>query len=88
MIFNKINNAALILATLIFLYFFIFFPNSMSSIYGAYLLIFVVINLILMSIIYLFFKTGSSYFYREWVKLLVIIVLLGVYSIIKRYYLK
>jgi hypothetical protein len=63
---SKLNHIALIAALLFFIYWGIIYTDALAFLFPAYFIIFTLINLLVMSIIYLIKKTGGKYFLKEW----------------------
>lgn len=81
----KLNHIALITALLFFIYWGIIYPDALAFLFPAYFAIFITINLLVMTIIYLIKKTGGKYFFNEWLYFFGLIAVFVAYSIILRH---
>jgi hypothetical protein len=79
-----LHTVSILMSLAFFIYWGIIYPNSLAFLYPAYIGIFSIFNLLLMSIIYSFKKTGDKYFLKHWISFFALIVFYIVYIIIKK----
>lgn len=79
---SKLNHIALIAALLFFIYWGIIYPDALAFLFPAYFAIFTILNLLVMSIIYLIKGTGDKYFYKEWLYFFGLIAVFVLYIVI------
>lgn len=79
-----LNYILLIASLLSFSYWGIIYQDALALLFPAYFAIMTIINLIVMSIVYLIKKTGGQYFFKDWIFFVGLIVFYIVYGIINR----
>jgi hypothetical protein len=79
---SKLNHIALFTALLFFIYWGIIYPDALAFLFPSYFVIFTIINLLIMSIIYLIKKTGGKYFFKEWLYFFWLIAVFVLYIVI------
>lgn len=79
---SKLNHIALFTALLFFIYWGIIYPDALAFLFPSYFVIFTIINLLIMSIIYLIKKTGGKYFFKEWLYFFGLIAVFVLYIVI------
>ncbi|WP_426094149.1 hypothetical protein [Flavobacterium sp. DSR2-3-3] len=79
-----LNYILLIASLLSFSYWGIIYQDALALLFPAYFAIMTIINLIVMSIVYLIKKTGRQYFFKDWIFFVGLIVFYIVYGIINR----
>lgn len=79
-----LNYILLIASLLSFSYWGIIYQVALALLFPAYFAIMTIINLIVMSIVYLIKKTGGQYFFQDWIFFVGLIVFYIVYGIINR----
>ncbi|WP_426062564.1 hypothetical protein [Flavobacterium sp. DSP2-3-1] len=78
------NYILLIASLLSFSYWGIIYQDALALLFPAYFAIMTMINLIVMSIVYLIKKTGRQYFFKDWIFFVGLIVFYILYGIINR----
>ncbi|WP_426090497.1 hypothetical protein [Flavobacterium sp. DSR3-2] len=79
-----LNYILLIASLLSFSYWGIIYQDTLALLFPAYFAIMTIINLIVMSIVYLIKKTRDQYFFKDWIFFVGLIVFYIVYGIINR----
>ena len=79
-----LNYILLIASLLSFSYWGIIYQDALALLFPAYFAIMTIINLIVMSIVYLIKKTGRQYFFKDWIFFVGLIVFYILYGIINR----
>ncbi len=80
---KKLNYFGFLVFILVSIYWFLVYKNPYDAIayFFVYFIVFSFVNLIIMSIIFLLKKTGDKYFYKEWLLIIVPILIYEVYKV-------
>lgn len=77
-----INYILSIVSFIFFIFWGVIYPDPLAFLFPGYCAFMTTVNLLIMSIIYLFKKTGGKYFYKEWFYFFGLIAFYALYDII------